>query len=104
NPNGQATTAQFQYGLTTAYGSNLVVSGTFTGATSQAASASLAGLAPSTTYHFRLVATNVLGGTNGLDQSFTTAAPPTVDLAILKTHIGNFRQGDSGYLYTLIVT
>ena len=104
NPNNQTTTGQFQYGLTTAYGSNILVSGTFTGATAQAASASLSGLTPSTTYHFRLVATNVLGGTNGLDQTFTSLAAPALDLAIAKSHSGNFQQGASGYLYTITVT
>jgi uncharacterized repeat protein (TIGR01451 family) len=104
NPNGQSTTAQFQYGLTTSYGSYATVAGNFTGNSPQSASANLTGLTPSTTYHFRLVATNILGGTNGLDQAFTTAALPTVDLAIAKTHSGNFTQGDSNATYTILVT
>jgi hypothetical protein len=67
--------------LTTSYGSNASIAGNFAGNTTQIASASLTGLAPSTTYHFRLVATNILGGASGLDQTFTTAALPMVDLA-----------------------
>jgi uncharacterized repeat protein (TIGR01451 family) len=104
NPNGQSTTAQFQYGLTTSYGSNAPVAGNFTGNTAQGASASLTGLTPSTTYHFRLAATNILGGTNGLDQTFTTAALSIVDLAITKFHSGNFTQGDASDTYTILVT
>jgi hypothetical protein len=34
----------------------------------------IGGLSPATTYHFRIVATNVTGTTDGLDQSFTTLA------------------------------
>jgi uncharacterized repeat protein (TIGR01451 family) len=101
NPGGQSTTAQFQYGLTTAYGSTAPVSGTLTGTTAQAVSANLTGLAPGTTYHFLLTATNASGSTNGVDAQFTTTAP---DLAILKTHPGNFIQGDIGDTYTIIVT
>ena len=33
----------------------------------------LSGLAPGTTYHFRVVATNGIGTTNGADQTFTTS-------------------------------
>jgi len=36
----------------------------------------LAGLQPQTTYHFRLVAANEVGTTEGPDEEFTTAAPP----------------------------
>ena len=101
NPGGQSTTAQFQYGLTTAYGLTAPVSGTLTGTTAQAVSANLTGLTPGTTYHFRATATNASGSTNGLDAQFTTTAP---DLAIIKSHTGNFIQGDIGDTYTIIVT
>ena len=37
-------------------------------------SASLSGLQPGITYHYRLTATNASGTTNGSDQTFTTAA------------------------------
>lgn len=74
NPNGQSTTYYFQYGTTTAYGTNTTSTSAGSGSTSVAVSANLSGLAPSTTYHFRLVATNASGTTNGLDQSFTTSA------------------------------
>jgi hypothetical protein len=41
------------------------------------ASARIDGLQPTTTYHYRLVATNALGTTTGADGSFTTAGTPT---------------------------
>jgi hypothetical protein len=72
NPNGQATTAWFEYGLTTAYGSVIPLPGAFTGSAGVAVSTNLTGLTPGTTYHFRLDATNATGSTLGADQSFTT--------------------------------
>jgi uncharacterized repeat protein (TIGR01451 family) len=75
NPNGQPVTAQFQYGLTTGYGSVLPASDGSTGTKSLAVNASLSGLLPGTTYHFRLAATNVIGAAAGQDQVFTTLAP-----------------------------
>jgi NHL repeat len=42
--------------------------------------ATVGGLAPNTTYHLRLVATNASGSSTSTDRTFTTdAAPPTVD-------------------------
>ncbi|MEI6076593.1 MAG: choice-of-anchor D domain-containing protein [Verrucomicrobiota bacterium] len=73
NPNGQSTTAQFEYGLTMSYGTSVALSGTFTGSNSIAVSTNLTGLTAGTTYHFRLAATNANGLTLGNDQSFTTA-------------------------------
>ena len=72
NPNGSSTTAQFEYGLTTGYGTTVAVNGSFTGSSSQAVSTSLTGLTSGATYHFRLDATNAGGLTLGADQSFTT--------------------------------
>ena len=47
----------------------------------QPASTNISGLAQSTTYHFRLVASNSLGTTDGTDQTFTTLTPgaPLID-------------------------
>ena len=104
NPNSSSTTAQFQYGLTTGYGSNATVAGTLSGTTTQGVSANITGLAPGTTYHFRVSATNSLGTNNGLDQTFTTPVSATPDLAITKTHAGNFTQGDTGDTYAIIIT
>jgi uncharacterized repeat protein (TIGR01451 family) len=104
NPNGQSATAQFQYGLTASYGSTAAVSGSLTGTSNQAVSVNITSLAPGTTYHFRVSATNASGASFGLDQSFTTAASAVVDLAITKTHTGNFTQGETGDTYTITVT
>ncbi|MBA2733141.1 MAG: LamG domain-containing protein [Acidobacteria bacterium] len=82
NPNGQATTYYFQYGTTTSYGTNTTSTSAGSGSTAVAESANISGLAPSTLYHFRLVATNATGTTNGLDQSFTTSASGTAPTVV----------------------
>ena len=76
NPQGFATTAQFQSGLTTSYGLNSTVTLTPpNGLGSQTVSATLTGLTPGTTYHFSIGATNQAGSSTGTDLTFTTPAP-----------------------------
>jgi hypothetical protein len=74
NPNGSETTYQFEYGTTTGYGSKAPASPKSIGSGNSLVEVSegIEGLAPETTYHFRLVATNAKGTTNGPDQTFTT--------------------------------
>jgi streptogramin lyase len=71
-PNSQATTYSFEYGTTTAYGTQTLSASAGSSATSQPASALISGLAAGTTYHFRVVATNASDVTTGPDQTFTT--------------------------------
>jgi hypothetical protein len=72
NPNGGATSYSFQYGKTTAYGSTTPSSSVGSGNSGRAVSASLSGLTPGTTYHYRVVATSSAGTSVGVDQTFTT--------------------------------
>lgn len=75
NANGASTTVVFEYGTTTAYGSQVVAAQSpVSGNTDTAVSAVLVGLSPATTYHFRVRASNSVDTTNGADQTFTTAA------------------------------
>jgi Fibronectin type III domain len=71
DPHGLSTTVYFQYGTTTSYGST-TLSQIKTGNTYQSISANVSGLTASTTYHFRLVATNSSGTRYGSDRTFTT--------------------------------
>jgi hypothetical protein len=73
NPNSEATTFYFEYGTTNAYGARTPDQGP-TPAVKQNidASAPISGLAPGTTYHFRLVAVNAAGTKRGGDKRFTT--------------------------------
>lgn len=70
------TTFFFEYGTTTAYGARTGDAGAPAPVGPQSVSADIAGLAPGTTYHARLVARNAVGTTHGPDQTFTTPALP----------------------------
>lgn len=81
--NGAATpygpaSYHFEYGTTTSYGSTTASTDLPQGNSSVPVSANLSGLAPGTTYHYRLVVTNSDGTTTGEDKTFTTASAPTV--------------------------
>ena len=78
NPKGRATAYTFQYGPTTSYGAQTTPANAGAGTTATPVSATLTGLAPGTTYHYRLVATNSDGQTTvGADRTFTTQARPS---------------------------
>ncbi|MCE5347372.1 MAG: hypothetical protein LLG13_13945 [Bacteroidales bacterium] len=73
NPNYLSTIVTFEWGTSTSYGNTITpTQSPVNGSTSVSVSAGLTGLAPGTTYHFRIVATNELGTTNGNDLTFTT--------------------------------
>lgn len=74
NPNGLSTSAYFEYGITTSYGST-TGPGTFSGTSALTIQSGWAGLTPNTTYHYRADATNSAGTSIGSDVTFTTAAP-----------------------------
>jgi uncharacterized repeat protein (TIGR01451 family) len=79
--NGATTAVTFDYGLTVAYGTNVVATpGSVAAGASSAVSVALTGLTPSTLYHFRVKGVNSAGTTNGLDGTFTTSAPPVPTL------------------------
>lgn len=79
NPNGSPATYYFQWGVSTAYG-NVTPTVSLPGAnTTSYVSEGLTGLTPATTYHYRLVATNSAGSTNGADQAFNTPGLITID-------------------------
>jgi hypothetical protein len=79
-PTGQPATFVFEYGQTATYGSKTPQ--TAVGATKgkQRVTATISGLAPNTTYHFRLTAADASGQSLGSDMTFRTlaagAAPP----------------------------
>jgi hypothetical protein len=74
NANNHSTTYLFEYGLTTAYGSQTAQGSAGSDGSLHAVSASVTGLQASTTYHYRLVATSSKGTARGPDRSFTTLA------------------------------
>ncbi|MGO9489148.1 MAG: alkaline phosphatase family protein [Solirubrobacteraceae bacterium] len=75
NPDGgEVSDCHFEYGTTTGYGSSVPCSSLPGSGTSPVeASAAVGALSPNATYHFRLVATNPGGTTDGPDLEFTTS-------------------------------
>jgi len=71
---GGSSTAHFQYGTTAAYGASTATQSVGASGSPSPLSAAIGGLAPGTTYHFRLVAENSGGVAYGGDQTFTTEA------------------------------
>ena len=61
NPGGAATDWWFEYGTSTSYGSKSATTAAGSGSANVAVSKALSGLAPATTYHYRLVAKNATG-------------------------------------------
>ncbi len=81
NPMGGETTVYFQYGTTTLYGNTTEPQIIPAGNNAVDVSATVAGLAENTTYHYRIVAENAAGTVEGADVSFQTALAPLVATA-----------------------
>lgn len=76
DPNGQATSYYFEYGTNQRYGSRTADGSAGSGANARRVTATVEGLAPNTTYHFRLVASNASGVASGADRTFKTKPQP----------------------------
>jgi hypothetical protein len=80
---GITTTYHIDFGTGTAYGRQIpavdVAAGS--GVASKSFSQPVSGLAPGTTYHYRVVAKNEVGTTTGADRTFTTPAQGPVSRA-----------------------
>ena len=101
NANNQSSTVTFQYGTTIAYGTTLnAVPNTLNTNVASSVSVSISGLTLNTTYHYRAVAVNATGTTNGNDMTFTTTC-------ILPNPAGsisgsaNVCQSSSGVVYSV---
>jgi YD repeat-containing protein len=86
NPNGLSTTYYFEWGLTTFYGNTTTTQSAGSGLSDAVISASLSGLTSNTLYHYRVVATNSWGTTNGSDMTFTTLADTTPPSLSITSH------------------
>jgi len=77
NANNHPTANIFEFGLTTAYGSEVTaIPDSASGNSIVNFSGQVTGLIPDTEYHFRVKATNVVGANYGYDVMFRTATPP----------------------------
>ncbi len=95
NPDYSDTRYRFEYGTSTAYGASIpapdIDIGSFEeGPNPVSVGQVLVGLRPGTTYHYRVVATNAIGQTNGADQTFTTLPP--LPLAVATGQAGGVAQ------------
>jgi DNA-binding beta-propeller fold protein YncE len=95
NPEGLSTTYHFEYGPDTSYGKSTPEIAIGSDRKEHAALADLEGLAPDTSYHWRIVAINQSGATEGEDHLFTTYRlfVPKVDCANQA-----FRSADAAFL------
>jgi len=87
--NGLNTTWWIEYGTTNGYGNQTAAADIGAGSAPLTVTGYLPGLAPGTTYHYRLVAHNSLGTTYGYDETVTTAAAaataPVASLSVSPT-------------------
>ena len=75
-PHGSDTSYYFQYGLTTAYGSQTTIADAGAGTGKVNVALPIAGLQPLTVYHYRLVAVNATGAATGKDKTLLTTKVP----------------------------
>jgi hypothetical protein len=73
NPNGVATTYHLDYGLNTGYDAATTETSAGSGTATLPVTASISGLLPGTTYHYRIVATTAAGSATGTDRTFKTS-------------------------------
>ena len=74
NAMGQPSSSSFYFGLTPIYSDAQPPQDAGNGSSPVAATLSLTGLKPGTTYHYQLIEQNASGGTSSQDTTFTTAA------------------------------
>lgn len=84
------TKIYFEYGTTTSYGSKTSEVNVGSGTTTLEKAEAISGLSANTLYHYRIVATNSFGTSQGVDKTSTTIGPPTV------SGLGAAEVGSSG--------
>lgn len=83
NPNGLLTSYYFEFGTTTAYGTQTAPQSAGSGTSAVSVTSSLSGLAADTTYHYRLVAVGPSGAISiGADHTFATGGPTSTRLGL----------------------
>jgi hypothetical protein len=95
NPGGASTAYSFQWGLNNTYGNTAVGSpaSPLTGTSDVPVSATISGLTAGTTYHYRLTATNSVGGPiNSTDGTFVAAASVTTPSVLNSEQVTNIAR------------
>jgi acyl-CoA-binding protein len=97
NANYLSSVVTFEWGTTASYGTTVTPSQSpVTGSTGTSVSAAITGLTSGVTYHFRVIAENSLGITNGSDLTFTTNTLPTLAATTAASSIGNATATSGG--------
>jgi hypothetical protein len=104
DPKGAPTSYRFDYGTTTAYGRTTAAAGAGSGSGSVAVGAPVIGLAPATTYHYRVVASNSAGVAYGGDRSFTTAPAASAGTSGTPGTPGSSTPSGSGFAGVKLVS
>ena len=81
NPNGLPTNYHFEWGTTVSYGNSTAVLSAGSGTASVVVNAPISGLTGGTTYHYRIVAVNSDGTSNGSDVVFVPCAAAVITTA-----------------------
>ena len=76
DPKGTATTYHLEYGTSDSYGLSTAEKSAGSGSGAADVEAAISALTNTTTYHYRVVATNSAGVVRGADRTFATTAPP----------------------------
>jgi hypothetical protein len=79
DPRGSQTSYEFDLGFDTSYGTKVFGNAGFSSAPVSIA-ANFQNLAAGTTYHYRVITSNIFGTTYGPDQTFTTPEYPAATL------------------------
>lgn len=99
NANGNSTTAEVQYGLTTSYGSTKAMTpSSITGSSNTAATASLTGLTPNTTYNYRIKTTNTAGDSLSANSTFKTNSAGSAIMSSDQEVLSIFPNPSSDYV------
>jgi hypothetical protein len=93
NPHGLPTNYKFEWGLSTSYGSSSTSLGIGSGESALSFEETIGQLAPNTTYHFRVVASNSVGASYGTDRTFTTSTAVPFSDSTTGNSITNWFQG-----------
>jgi hypothetical protein len=99
---GASTTVSFDYGLTTAYGTNVPgTPPTVTGNGAAPVTANISGLTVNTTYHYRVKGVNSVGTSNGTDMTFFTTLCPLPSVPGVITGPVNVCCNSTGVVYSV---
>jgi hypothetical protein len=91
DPAGHSTSWYFEFGPTTAYGTKTASQSVGSSGGAHTVTVPISALAPATTYHVRLVATNSSGTNYGADVSFATVGPAITLSASSRTVVHGHR-------------